>query len=519
MSLSIQTNVASLTAQENLRVNSNFQSQTIQRLTSGYRINSAADDAAGLAVANTFRNNIAELSQGVRNASDGIAQLQIADGGLTNISNILDRLKTLATQSSTNTFTGDRATLNSEYQSLLSEVTRQAGNIGMVQNGSMNKQLQVYIGGGSSQTNAQVSVDLSGTANQVDAAGLGIGTSNITAGGVTLVGNTVSNLNNSGQMVLGNNTGGQVTTETFTLSYISNGQNTSKGFSVTGTGSGITVASALSQLNSQLSTIGLSASVNDKGAIVIGGSSPFALVSDATTYGTGGAVAAAGSLAAGVTASATTNLATYNKTVVGDDMSLLTGNAETLAFSNGAITKYLTIGAGDTNATQYATDVNTQLAGMGIFAVATGNAREISIQSNSNFSVTMIANSTVGAANKGLWGAAGAGTNATNITAADTTVSSTGNALASLSAIQQAVLSLGKVQGKIGAGENALNYAINLANSQITNFSSAQAQIRDADVAQEAANLTKAQVLQQASIAAMAQANSAPQAVLSLLKG
>jgi flagellin len=71
----------------------------------------------------------------------------------------------------------------------------------------------------------------------------------------------------------------------------------------------------------------------------------------------------------------------------------------------------------------------------------------------------------------------------------------------------------------VGAGENKLNYAINLANSQITNFSSAQSQIRDADVATEAANLTKAQVLEQASVAAMAQANSSPQAILSLLKG
>jgi flagellin len=71
----------------------------------------------------------------------------------------------------------------------------------------------------------------------------------------------------------------------------------------------------------------------------------------------------------------------------------------------------------------------------------------------------------------------------------------------------------------VGAGENDLNYAIGLANSQITNFSSAESGIRDADVASEAANLTKAQVLEQASVAAMAQANSAPQAILSLLKG
>ena len=75
------------------------------------------------------------------------------------------------------------------------------------------------------------------------------------------------------------------------------------------------------------------------------------------------------------------------------------------------------------------------------------------------------------------------------------------------------------MQGRVGAGQNQLQYALNLATSQITNFSSAEAQLRDADVAAEAANLTKAAVLQQTSMAAMAQANSAPQAVLALLRG
>src|SRR5918996_1118632 len=108
MSLSIQTNVNSLMAQDNLRVNSDFQSRTIGRLTSGFRINQSADDAAGLAVANKFRSDIVELAQGVRNANDGISALQIVDGGLNNVSKIIDRLKTLATQSASATFTGNR---------------------------------------------------------------------------------------------------------------------------------------------------------------------------------------------------------------------------------------------------------------------------------------------------------------------------------------------------------------------------------------------------------------------------
>jgi flagellin len=90
---------------------------------------------------------------------------------------------------------------------------------------------------------------------------------------------------------------------------------------------------------------------------------------------------------------------------------------------------------------------------------------------------------------------------------------------AAVTAISAAVGKLGSAQASIGIGENQLGYAISLANSQITNFSSAESQIRDANVAEQAANLSKAQVLSQASIAAMAQANSATQGVLALLRG
>lgn len=177
MAISIQTNVSSIVAQDNLRVNNDFQNRTIQRLTSGYRINSSGDDAAGLAVANGFRSDVVELQQGIRNANDGISKLQIVDGGLNNITKIVDRLKTLATQSATDTFTGNRATLDAEFQTLLGEVDRQAANVGLDNGGANNVAISVYIGGGSSAANAAVTVDLSGATNQVDSAGLGLNTS------------------------------------------------------------------------------------------------------------------------------------------------------------------------------------------------------------------------------------------------------------------------------------------------------------------------------------------------------
>ena len=176
--LSIQTNVNSLVAQENLNVNNTFQSKTIQQLTSGYRINSSGDDAAGLAVANQYRNSVSELSQGVANGNDGVAQLQIMDGGISNISQILDRLKTLATQASSSTFTGNLNVLNGEFQTDIKEIDRQAQAIGLNTGGSFAKSLGVYLGGGAGTTaasalaNGVVTVDLS--KSTVDSQSLGL---------------------------------------------------------------------------------------------------------------------------------------------------------------------------------------------------------------------------------------------------------------------------------------------------------------------------------------------------------
>jgi flagellin len=178
--LTIQTNVAALYGEQNLGINHVFQQTTIQRLTSGYRINSSADDAAGLAIANGLRSQRAELSQGIQNANNAVSQLQIADGGLSNISQILDRLKTLAVQGASSTFTGDRATLATEMNNDIAEITRQASNIGLDSVAGANQfmtTLSVYIGGGVGNNGAQIgaateSIDLSATS--VDATGLGL---------------------------------------------------------------------------------------------------------------------------------------------------------------------------------------------------------------------------------------------------------------------------------------------------------------------------------------------------------
>ncbi len=178
MSFSVNTNIASLRAQEFLRVNGEFQTKTIGRVTSGLRILSSGDDAAGLAIANGFRSDQAVLTQGIRNANDGLSQLQIIDGGLNNISKLLDRARTLATQSATATFTGSRTVLNNEFQSVLTEIDRQSQAIGLNLGGEFAKNLSVFIGGGktsgatSAITNGSVGVDL--RSSTVDSASLNL---------------------------------------------------------------------------------------------------------------------------------------------------------------------------------------------------------------------------------------------------------------------------------------------------------------------------------------------------------
>jgi flagellin len=103
MAFDINTNIASLQAQQYLRVNSDFQAKTINRVTSGLRIISSGDDAAGLAIANGYRSDQSVLTQGIRNANDGLSNLQTIDGGMNNISMLLDRARTLATQSASGT--------------------------------------------------------------------------------------------------------------------------------------------------------------------------------------------------------------------------------------------------------------------------------------------------------------------------------------------------------------------------------------------------------------------------------
>ena len=488
--ISLQTNVDSLIAQRNLSADNNFQSKTIQQLTSGYRINSSGDDAAGLAIANSYASQITELNQGVSNANDGVSQLQIVDGGLANISTILNRLKTLATESASSTFTGDRSTLNQEYSGLLQEINRQASNINLSAGGTFNGVLNVFIGGGSNASNSSVSVDLSGTQNAVDATSLGLGTTNVLNGGVGFASNT-TRLDAPGATLLAAGV-----TEAFQFQLFSNGNAQTVTATVTGAAStGSDLSDVLSQLNSSLNSDGINASLDNNGLLQFSGATAFNVTDTNVTKHL-------------ISAGATANASNSSNYLVDGAASYTapTGTPENLSFqTNGhSIAVQLDSTNGASVGAAIAT-INAQTAQYGLYAIENSAGTGIEFQSANSFSVNT---DTTGGA------FAAAGYNTPTAPSAN----ATSNASSAITAIDSAIKALGLVQGSVGAGENKLQYAIGLAQSQISSFSSAESQIKDADVAAQAANLTKAQVLTQTSVAALAQANSEPQAILKLLQ-
>jgi len=168
-SFSVVSNIASINAQANLVSTNLGLNKALNRLSSGFRINMSGDDAAGLAVANRYRSDVAIISQGIRNGNDGLSELQVKDGALNNISNLLDRLATLSTQSASGlTTTGQRTILGAEATDLLAEIDREAQIAGLDADAGVN--FSVFV----SNDTGNESISSSSAINDVDTNGLGL---------------------------------------------------------------------------------------------------------------------------------------------------------------------------------------------------------------------------------------------------------------------------------------------------------------------------------------------------------
>ena len=171
MAFSIVNNVAAANAQANLATTNIGLNKALNRLSSGLRINMSGDDAAGLAVANSYRSNIAVLNQGIRNAGDGLSTLQIKDGALDNISKLVDRLATLATQSASSSASVDRNAIDTEFQDVLDEIDREANVAGLSTAGGFS----VFV------SNDGANGTIGGNVGSASTTGLGINALNVTS--------------------------------------------------------------------------------------------------------------------------------------------------------------------------------------------------------------------------------------------------------------------------------------------------------------------------------------------------
>jgi flagellin len=163
-SFSVVSNIASANAQSNLVGTNMGLNRALSRLSSGFRINQSGDDAAGLAVANSYRNDVAIMNQGVRNANDGLSKLQIKDSALSNIATILDRMATLATQAASASNGVDISKLSTEFNTLTSEIDREAAVATMTTSASFS----VFVSSETTVSNGAIS----GTIGAVETADL-----------------------------------------------------------------------------------------------------------------------------------------------------------------------------------------------------------------------------------------------------------------------------------------------------------------------------------------------------------
>lgn len=210
-SFSILNNISGLNAQNQLNINNTNLSRTLLRLSSGKRINSGADDAAGLQIADSLRANTQALNQAVRNANDGISVSQIADGALQEINNLLTRSVTLANEAATETVDSvGRASLNAEFTAIQSEIGRIANQTnfngyGVFTTGGINGSLSVYVGDitGSSSISVTISTITTGSNGTTvtslggqNLSGINLSTQDSAASSLTTIKNALNGVSN-----------------------------------------------------------------------------------------------------------------------------------------------------------------------------------------------------------------------------------------------------------------------------------------------------------------------------------
>lgn len=560
----INTNSLSLITQNNINKNQSALSTSIERLSSGLRINSAKDDAAGQAIANRFTSNIKGLTQAARNANDGISAAQTTEGALSEINNNLQRIRELTVQAQNGTNSdSDKSSIQDEIKSRLDEIDRVSGqtqfngvNV-LAKDGSM----KIQVGANDGQT---ISIDL----KKIDSSTLGLNGFNVNgsgsiankaatvsdlsaanatgpAGGVYTVATSFDALTadkafdklKSGDTV---KIGTGATAQTYTYDASAKNFTTTKTIASAdvGTEGGKLKADAgKTQSGTYTSTTGkVNFDTDASGNITIGGQTAYLVGGALTTNNSTGATTGAKMSDLFTAANANTNGAssvdfggktykfagsaggaTYQDTVASDALLATvkadsTANDVSITFNQEAMNFTTTFTSGS----------STGAAGVKAYVDSDGE-----LTTTGSYNTTYKVDADNGEVT--VAGGTGAGKYAADVGAkayvsADgkltTKTTSEGTATSDpLAALDAAISNIDKFRSSLGAIQNRLNSAVTNLNNTTTNLSSAQSRIQDADYATEVSNMSKAQIIQQAGNSVLAKANQVPQQVLSLLQG
>jgi flagellin len=608
----INTNVASLNAQRNLTTSQGQLATALQRLSSGLRINSAKDDAAGLAISERFTTQIRGLNQAVRNANDGISLAQTAEGALGETGNALQRIRELAIQSANSTNSAsDRAALNAESAQLLAEIQRNGlttqFNGQNILDGSFSS-AQFQVGANANQTisfgitgattnllGAYQATSTAVTSSAFDGAGFTIngvevGVSAATsAAGVTADSATAkatainsktaqtgvsataassvqggaptarSSLTN-GALLINGVAVGSIARD---ASAVTQGRNAATAINAVTNQTGVTAVADASTGALTLSSsdgrnialtsatadaAGATAIFNATGLDVSVGANPTG--HDTFTLTIGGAfdlTPAAGSLAEGdsftldgltyeFTTDATVTSGRVGITVADTNTATQVATATTAAIHAQYLLGNTAVDA--TSAAAVITVTNSKFGANGTLATfsdagvtaggtttaivesaetaGTSAADGTGITTRGTLTLSSPANFTLGGADLAFGGLASA---APALTRLDTVnISTVAGANAAIAVLDGALSQVTSIRADLGAVQNRFSSTVANLTTTAENLSAARSRILDADFAAETASLTRAQILQQAGTAILAQANAIPQNVLSLLR-
>jgi flagellin len=615
----INTNVPSLTAQRNLNSSQGALQTSLQRLSSGLRINSAKDDAAGLAISERFSTQIRGLNQAQRNANDGISLSQTAEGALTETGNALQRIRELAIQSANATNSAsDRAALNAEAQALLSEINRRGQTTQFNGQNILDGSLvaaQFQVG---AQANQTIAISVAGARTDQLGSFQATGSGPVTASAFDGAGFTINGIE-VGVSVATSQAGvtaGSATAKVTAINAVSNqtGVTATATNSVTGIApvagqslangdlviNGIAVGSIARDASAVTQARNAESAINDvsnltgvtavadasTGALTLtaadgrnieisaGNAADTAIVTD--IFNATGLDAATGAdptgvdtrdivfAAAGVFVN-TAGLGGISADDIGEGDTLVidgvtyefveTGNAatgtnvavevangaddDTLAaaltsaiqaqtpatttvaasVANGTVTLTQTLvgdagltvdDAGLTNGANAAVDVSGATAG------GTDAADAVAVTTRGTLTLSSAENFTLGGADLAFGGLASASASLTQLATVD--ISTVAGSNAAIAILDGALDQVSSSRADLGAVQNRLSSTISALSATSENLSAARSRILDVDFAAETAELSRTQILQQAGISILSQANAQPQLVLSLLQ-